>query len=707
MTATEDGAAGVLARPSRGAWLPWLVLVCSLVVTAFAWSDSKAEADRYLRTEFNAAIAEVRGNLDARITAYAQILHGAAALFAASDSVSRVQWNRYVSALDLDRHYPAISAIAFARVVGDGERDDFVHEMRSSGVADFSIRPSGHRDRYVVNTYAEPFVGANVKALGYDMWQDADRRETMERARTTGQPAITQRITLRVDEATNPVPAFIMYLPAYRRDQSQLYGFVLGPFRMPMLMQDLLGRNQEQVALAIHDGTDPNPGNLFYQSDAIGGPARPLLSSRQTIQIGGRTWTLDFFSRPALEARVASDRPMLVLAIGLTLALLLSGITWSLVTTRERAERIALDKTRSLRESEQKYRNIIDTTAEGYWLINAPERITVEVNAALCDMLGYPAEEIIGKSPLEFADKANQAIFVNQMARAQTVDQRHYEVVLKAKDGRDVHTHFNATAIRDSDGKLRGSFSFVTDITTQRLAELALARRTAELERSNAELEQFAHIASHDLREPLRTVSSFVGMLARRYGDCLDQDGREFIAYAKDGAERMNTLVLNLLDFSRIGRGTESPTPVALGEVVTEVRHILAGRLESAAARVVVEGELPTVMGNRMLLERLMQNLIDNGIKYNSAERPPEIRISARRESNEWIIAVADNGIGIEPEYFLRIFGIFQRLHTPDKFEGTGIGLAICKKIVEQLGGRIWVESHPGEGSTFSFALPG
>jgi PAS domain S-box-containing protein len=227
-----------------------------------------------------------------------------------------------------------------------------------------------------------------------------------------------------------------------------------------------------------------------------------------------------------------------------------------------------------------------------------------------------------------------------------------------------------------------------------------------ELARSNAELEQFAYIASHDLRSPLRQISSYVSLLDRRYGDKLDSDAREFIAFAHDGAVRMDQLVVDLLEFSRIGRSSKPVELVALGEVLHEACANLHTNIVDANGRVDIVGVLPMVKCTPSDLVRLFQNLIGNAIKYSLPDRPPVVTVTAVTGPRSHVMTVRDNGIGIEQVYHDTIFGVFKRLHTPDKYEGTGIGLAICKKVVDQHNGRIWVESIPGEGTAFHVELP-
>ncbi|PYR01653.1 MAG: hypothetical protein DMF97_07060 [Acidobacteria bacterium] len=235
-------------------------------------------------------------------------------------------------------------------------------------------------------------------------------------------------------------------------------------------------------------------------------------------------------------------------------------------------------------------------------------------------------------------------------------------------------------------------------------AEEQLRALTTELARSNKELEQFAYVASHDLQEPLRMVSSYTQLLEQRYRGRLDSDAHEFINYAVDGARRMQRLINDLLEFSRVNTRGKALQPVNANDVLGTVRANLSAAIDDAGALVTNE-ELPTVMIDPTQLGQLLQNLIGNAIKFHGAG-PPRVHVAACEREGEWVFAVKDNGIGIEPEYFDRIFVIFQRLHVAADYPGTGIGLAVCKRIVERHGGRIWVESESGAGATFSFTVP-
>jgi light-regulated signal transduction histidine kinase (bacteriophytochrome) len=245
----------------------------------------------------------------------------------------------------------------------------------------------------------------------------------------------------------------------------------------------------------------------------------------------------------------------------------------------------------------------------------------------------------------------------------------------------------------------------VEEVRAVEHARAELDRQAQDLQRSNAELEQFAYVASHDLQEPLRKVASFCQMLERRYAGQLDERADQYIHFAVDGARRMQDLINDLLAFSRVGRNANPHEAVALADVLARAEGNLATRIEETGATVEA-GELPVVTGDAGLLTVVLQNLVGNAVKFHGDE-PPRVHVDARRDgAGCWEISVADNGIGIDRAYAERIFVIFQRLHTRATYEGTGIGLAMCRKIVEHHGGRIWLDTEAGPGTTFRFTLP-
>ncbi len=283
-----------------------------------------------------------------------------------------------------------------------------------------------------------------------------------------------------------------------------------------------------------------------------------------------------------------------------------------------------------------------------------------------------------------------------------------YEIeyrVVRRSDGAVRRVFERCTHFRDGSGRIVRSDGTVHDITEWKEAEETLKRYAAELERSNEELQRFAYVASHDLQEPLRSIVSFSQLLARRYRGQLDADADDYIQFIVEGGNRMQALIQDLLTVSRVTTQAAPIVETDAGTVVASVVCDLAGAIANTTATITV-GPMPHVMADAAQLEQVFTNLVGNALKYRRPDVLPEVRISARQAGAFWRFAVADNGIGIEAEYFDQIFEMFRRLHTHDEYEGTGIGLAVVRKIVERHGGTIRVESTPGEGSTFFFTLP-
>lgn len=386
----------------------------------------------------------------------------------------------------------------------------------------------------------------------------------------------------------------------------------------------------------------------------------------------------------------------------------------SMRAARKQAELDLADRRREAEHARQDREMILSAPQEGICGLDGDGRITF-INPSARRLLGWAEDEGVGLA-LHDAVHHHRAdgtaypscecpmfLTLRDGQPREVTDEVYWR-----KDGTAFPVEYSVSAIRRDD-VTTGVVVVFRDITQRRAIEQALHDKTAELERSNTELEQFAYVASHDLREPLRMVTSYMALLERRYGDRLDQDARDFIAFARDGAQRMDRLVLDLLEYSRIGRIAPPKETLTLRQIVDDAVRPLQAQTEAEGGAVRVEDgldDLPPVFGCRDELARLVQNLVANALKYHHPDRPPLVTLSARRDGAAVVLSVADNGIGIDPQYFDRIFMIFQRLHTREQYPGTGIGLAICKRVAEQHGGRIWLESTPGQGSTFHVRLP-
>ncbi|MCF6149664.1 MAG: PAS domain S-box protein [Candidatus Kuenenia sp.] len=359
------------------------------------------------------------------------------------------------------------------------------------------------------------------------------------------------------------------------------------------------------------------------------------------------------------------------------------------------------------KRKEVRFSAFVKNTADA--LIAIDEQGIVELfNPAAEKMFRYKKEEVLGKDvkmlmPESYRKKHEDGLKrYLSTGKASVLGMGPVELEALRKDG----TVF-PIELTIGDARLDEYFTFIgiiRDITERKWAEQKLINSMEELSRSNAELQQFAYVASHDLQEPLRMITSYTKLLERRYKDKLDFNANEYIAYAVDGAMRMQQLINDLLAYSRVTSRGKEFEPVNCTEVLDRVIKNLKVAIEESNA-IITHDTLPVVMADMSQLTQLFQNLIGNAVKFRGAA-PPRVHISAEQKKREWIFSVTDNGIGIDPQYYDRIFVVFQRLHGKEDYPGSGIGLSICKKIVERHSGRIWLKSEPGSGATFYFSLP-
>lgn len=364
-------------------------------------------------------------------------------------------------------------------------------------------------------------------------------------------------------------------------------------------------------------------------------------------------------------------------------------------------------RTAALVESEQLTRSILERAGDAIVVLDADGRVVLS-NPAAHRLAGgnpllRPFSEAFALVPA--VEGETVAIAACRGTPGSDSSDEPAEYVLTAPDGTARHLLLNAAQVEGSPCETpSGCVLCMTDITAQKANERRLARALDDAANSNRELQQFAYIASHDLQEPLRMVTSYLQLLERRYRDELDQDAREFIGLAVEGAQRMHQQILDLLEYSRVTSRGQPPTPVDPGAALAEAITRLELGIAETGAEIEI-GSMPVVPADASQLAQVFQNLISNALTFRS-ERPPRVRIDAVDDGTEVRFSVSDNGIGIAPEYHDRIFQMFQRLHPRDRYPGSGIGLAIVQRIVERHGGRIWLESEEGQGSTFFFTLP-
>ncbi len=369
----------------------------------------------------------------------------------------------------------------------------------------------------------------------------------------------------------------------------------------------------------------------------------------------------------------------------------------------------------ALEHERTRYRELFAFAPEGY-LVTTSEGIIHESNHTAARLLHTPVHTLQGKSFLVYIAQRDRALFRHHLyALRQHPARQEWEVSVQPRERAPLPVALSVAPARDSSGAVVGFRWSLRDITARTALEEQLRtlnatleqqveERTQELRRSNAELEHFAHVVSHDLQEPLRTIRSFAHLLAQRCRGTLASEAEEFLTYIVDGAARMQELIQALLEYARLGRKELMLRAIAMDALVERTLSVLHTAIAESGA-VITADPLPTVMADATQVGQVWQNVLSNALKFRGPE-PPRVHLSATQHEGEWVFAVRDNGIGLNPQFATRIFAMFQRLHTTAEYPCTGIGLAICKNIIERHGGRIWVESEPGQGATFFFTLP-
>ena len=362
------------------------------------------------------------------------------------------------------------------------------------------------------------------------------------------------------------------------------------------------------------------------------------------------------------------------------------------------------DRMDALRRSEERFRSVFEHAAVGI-AIFSPDGRVLDVNVALTVITGYTQAELLNMTEKDLTHPDDRSATAER--RAKLLERESGlggEQRFVRKTGEAIWVRISSSAVRDSAGKVLNTISLVEEVTYRRQAEDALAAQAAELARSNADLQQFAWVTSHDLREPIRNLIAFSQLLSLRYKNKLDDEGHRALNFIESSSRRMESLIRDLLSYSRVVNAEQrSMKRVSLAAALDWAMSNLQVSLDDAQASV-IRGELPDVCGDEVQIVQLLQNLLSNALKYKAKE-PPEIHVSGRKLDDSIEVSVQDNGIGIDPRYHDRVFGLFKRLHGPE-IQGTGLGLAICRNIVERHGGSIRVESELGNGATFLFTLP-
>ncbi len=689
-------------RDRAGLMAGLVMLFVTLGATALVWREATNHAADQRLLATTQALDRLGAALAANALDSLTLLDGLRGLFAASEEVDGLEWSRYIGNMRLAERFVGVIAVAYITEVR-------VPLAGTDGLPEFAIDgerirlwPAGVRDVYFPLSRITPDTPLTRRMLGFDIGSDPHHRATLEAAQANGVAAMSGRIEFEHYQDPEHRAGFVIVKPVPRNGGAS-GGFVYTAVDVGAVIDKATADSGiAALSIEVSDADLPaDDGLLFRATDFDTG--RNALAA--TIEVADRTWNVRAQVRPGAphaESRV----PLAILAGGSMSALILFAITWVLAGHRARALHLAATMTTELRKSQRAQQAITDTANAGIITADRDGNI-LYMNPSAAASFGVSASEMVGRSLTVLMPERFREAHLAGIARvgaggpARAIGQ-NFEVAGLRSDGSEFPIEILLSAWTSDDQTY--FTGFVRDITSRNEAQMLLMQKTRELERSNADLEQFAYVASHDLQEPLRMVASYVQLIARRYRGRLDSDADEFIGYAVDGATRMQRLIQDLLAYARVGRSGQAPIAAHVGQCAhTAVSQLQEAILETGAT-VHIDADCEVRVVPSQLIQ-VFQNLVANALKFRE-QNAPEVRIDCVVEDGWCHVRVGDNGIGIEPQHRERVFAIFQRLHTRREYAGTGIGLAICRKIVDGGGGRIWVESEPGAGSTFHFTLP-
>ena len=539
-------------------------------------------------------------------------LWGGVGMFNASETVTRTEWRKYVESLHLEKYLPGLQGYGYSEIVRPDDKDKHINRVRAEGFPKFDIRPAGIREIYSSIIYLEPFADRNLRAFGYDMLSEPTRRKAMERARDTGEAAVSGMVTLVQETESDVQRGFLMYLPVYRAGmpvsnlderRSALQGFVYSPFRIKDLTRGILGKGDSEIDFRIYNGAAKKPERVLYDSASddvsYSDSGENLFTTSATLRIGGHPWTLEFRTRPGFISSGDRDQPMFIAIGGILIDILLFLTISSLSHQRRRALSLANLMTGELRSAKE---------------------------------------------------KAEQAAL--------------NEVALR-------------TSTQESNAKLKVA---------------------------NDGLLKFTSIVAHDLRSPLKRIESFIGILRDDYRKAFDEEGKDILVRIERGSTRMRLMLDSLHNYAKYSDVSIQGKTANITKVVENAIENLGEEIGDARIKIDV-GANCSVRGDSILLGHVVQNLISNSVKFRGKSQP-EISIATKSLVDDLVaLSVSDDGIGIEPEYADKVFDMFARLHNEDEYEGTGIGLAVCKKIVVDHGGDIRVDTSWREGTRIILTL--
>ena len=699
-----------LESAGRLRWFHWGIIIASLLLTIVLWYSSKQANQQQVEDNFNREADRAVAMVTERLAKYEDALWGGvAAISSKSQGMTVDEWRDYSRVLNLEEKYPGINGIGVIDFVRRENIQEYIETQRLDR-PEFKVFPKHKNDDLWPIVYVEP-VEVNAAAIGLDIAHESNRHKAARKARDTGLAQITGPIILVQDN--RKTPGFLFYAPHYNgvtpatqlERRETFVNLVYAPFIFDRLMLGTLQMDKRLVVLKVTDEGVP----LYDEISSANERGRTDSHRKDiTVDLYGRQWRFEIQSNAAFDNIAASDKSWVILVTGLAIEALIILLFTALARANRRAVEFAGDMAQAHEIKANSLNNILDNAIEGIILSDESNGIQ-SFNKASEDLFGYKAEEIVGQKfgvlfPYMKDDFLNLHK-VNAVEATPQILQDFYmghmrEVTGRHKDGSDIMLEMSISEILDRGKPIYNTI--VRDITRRKTAETRLKKTMEDLVLSNEDLERFAYSASHDLKSPLRAIFNLSKWLEEDLTGKIDDENLERVNMLQSRASRMEDLLDGLLAYSRAGRKVDEKTIMPAADLMAQIRELLN---VPDGFEVIIDTSLENISIPRMPLEQVFHNLISNSIKHHDKDTGL-VKISAVSQKDKYVFEIEDDGPGIDPKFQHKIFEMFQTLKSRDEVEGSGMGLALVRKILHHHGGRIRVDARPEGGSVFTVTWP-